>query len=301
MAVLIEKRSIKRLLDNIKDTAPRKEKIVKYLYFLLRKYGNSIWQCQNTSAIVEQEGPRCEFYDWGSPEPPDEFKCPISMRLMYDPVIIGSGRTFERIWIERWFNEGNETCPVTHKKLDHLFPTPNSAMKSLIAKWCVKHETTISDPCLQPFPASLSRSTTSRSSSLTSFHSYMDDLCLQVSNVSICSSNTSSGPDLLRNNDDKFRNVQTNAESQSSHNTAYSHDKTFDFLRLAELPWESQCKGVDDMKNQLDGRRQANLWVNSDNFINQLIKFMKEASQLSDVKAQRQGADVLLAILSKDR
>ncbi|GMN35545.1 hypothetical protein TIFTF001_005366 [Ficus carica] len=300
LAVLMEKRSIKRLLDNIKDTAPRKEKIVKYLYYLLRKHGNSIWQCQNTSAFVEQEGPSREFYDCGSPEPPDEFKCPISMRLMYDPVIIDSGRTFERIWIERWFNEGNKTCPVTHKKLDHLFPTPNSAMKSLIAKWCVKYETTISDPCLQPFPASLSRSTTSCSSSITSFHSYMDDLRLQVSNVSICSSNTSSGPDLLENNDDKFRNVQTNAESQSSHNTACSHDKKFDFLRLAELPWESQCKAVDDMKNQLDGRGQANLWVNSDNFINQLIKFMKEASQLSDVKAQRQGADVLLAILSKD-
>ncbi|EXB91931.1 U-box domain-containing protein 5 [Morus notabilis] len=298
LAVLIEKRTINRLLDNINDTASRKKKILKYLLFLLRKYGNMIWQCQGNST---QEAPRREFIDdCDSSEPPDEFKCPISMRLMYDPVIIDSGRTFERIWIERWFNDGNETCPVTHKKLDHLSLTPNSAMKSIIAKWCLKHEFTVSDPCLQSFPASLSRSRTSCSSSIPSFRSYMDDLHLQVSSVSICSSNTTCGSHLSENNENELKNgiVQINEESQ---NSAQSHDKTLGVLNFAELSWESQCKAVEDVKTQLEGRDQADLSANSYDYVDSLIKFTKDASKLSDVKAQREGAEALLAIFSKNR
>ena len=32
---------------------------------------------------------------------------------MSDPVIICSGQTYERVCIEKWFSEGNDTCPKT--------------------------------------------------------------------------------------------------------------------------------------------------------------------------------------------
>jgi hypothetical protein len=35
--------------------------------------------------------------------PPEELRCPISLQLMSDPVIVSSGQTYERVCIEKWF------------------------------------------------------------------------------------------------------------------------------------------------------------------------------------------------------
>ncbi|KAM1379417.1 hypothetical protein ACFX2I_021300 [Malus domestica] len=51
------------------------------------------------------------------PLPPEELRCPISLQLMYDPVIIASGKTYERICIEKWFGDGHNTCPKTQQKI----------------------------------------------------------------------------------------------------------------------------------------------------------------------------------------
>lgn len=305
MAVLIEKRSIKGLIDKVNNTSSGKKKILKYLLYLLRKYGNVIQQCPSSSTSAQQEESQHEFIDGcGSPEPPQEYKCPISMRLMYDPVIIASGRTFERIWIERWFNEGNDTCPITNTKLDHSSVTPNSAVKDLITKWSSKHEIIVPNPCLQSFPASISRSISSCSGSIASFGSFMDDLSLQVSSVSIRSSNMSCESDFSDNNGDNELNelVQANAESQNSHSCANSHKNALDVLcTFAELSWDSQSKAVEEVKNKLESNDQEYLWVTSDDYVSILIKFMSDARELCDIKAQKKGAEVLLAILSKNR
>ena len=116
---------------------------------------------------------------------------------MYDIVIIASGKTFERFWIERWLDEGNQTCPITHRKLDDLYVLPNVAVKSLISSWCLKYAITISDPSSQPFPDSHSGLTTSCSNSIASFGSSMNDLCLEIGNVSIGSSDTTHDSDLV--------------------------------------------------------------------------------------------------------
>lgn len=42
---------------------------------------------------------------------PDEFRCPISLDLMRDPVIIASGHTYNRNSIAQWINSGHQTCP----------------------------------------------------------------------------------------------------------------------------------------------------------------------------------------------
>ncbi|KAE8662869.1 RAD-like 6 [Hibiscus syriacus] len=169
-AILIEKRSIKKLLEKASESDQQKKKILKYLLYLLRKYANLIIGSQTDNSSDQNEGAFAVHthsayaeshteYGQYDPQaetlnraiiPPEEFKCPISSRLMYDPVVIASGQTFERTWIQKWFDDGNDTCPKTEMKLDHLLLTPNVSMKDLITKWCRKYGITIQDPSMQP-------------------------------------------------------------------------------------------------------------------------------------------------------
>ncbi|XP_028783010.1 U-box domain-containing protein 14 [Neltuma alba] len=71
-----------------------------------------------------------------SPVIPDDFRCPISLELMKDPVIVSTGQTYERSCIQKWLDAGNKTCPKTQQTLLHTALTPNYALKSLIALWC---------------------------------------------------------------------------------------------------------------------------------------------------------------------
>ncbi|PKU76903.1 U-box domain-containing protein 8 [Dendrobium catenatum] len=67
---------------------------------------------------------------------PDDFRCPISLEVMTDPVILASGHTFERASIQRWIDSGHRTCPVTMLPLPpHSSLIPNHALRSLIANF----------------------------------------------------------------------------------------------------------------------------------------------------------------------
>ncbi|KZV18494.1 U-box domain-containing protein 10-like [Dorcoceras hygrometricum] len=74
-----------------------------------------------------------------SPVIPEDFLCPISLELMRDPVIVATGQTYERSYIQRWIDCGNTTCPKTQQKLQHHTLTPNYVLRSLISQWCLKH------------------------------------------------------------------------------------------------------------------------------------------------------------------
>ncbi|RWW75779.1 hypothetical protein BHE74_00016182 [Ensete ventricosum] len=69
-------------------------------------------------------------------ELPDDFRCPISMEVMTDPVILSSGHTFDRASIQRWLDSGNRTCPLTNLPLPPS-PSliPNHALRSLISNF----------------------------------------------------------------------------------------------------------------------------------------------------------------------
>ncbi|KAL8051718.1 hypothetical protein ABFX02_06G166200 [Erythranthe guttata] len=71
-----------------------------------------------------------------SPIIPDDFRCPISLELMKDPVIVSTGQTYERSCIQKWLDAGHKTCPKTQQTLSHTALTPNYVLKSLIALWC---------------------------------------------------------------------------------------------------------------------------------------------------------------------
>ncbi|MBA0733054.1 hypothetical protein Gogos_017102 [Gossypium gossypioides] len=67
---------------------------------------------------------------------PEEFKCPLSNQLMRDPVILASGQTYDRPFIQTWLNAGNRTCPRTQQVLSHTILTPNHLIREMISQWC---------------------------------------------------------------------------------------------------------------------------------------------------------------------
>ncbi|KAE8729477.1 U-box domain-containing protein 13 [Hibiscus syriacus] len=74
--------------------------------------------------------------DHKTPVIPDDFRCPISLELMKDPVIVSTGQTYERSCIEKWLEQGHGTCPKTQQTLSSCALTPNYVLRSLIAQWC---------------------------------------------------------------------------------------------------------------------------------------------------------------------
>ncbi|CAM8958503.1 unnamed protein product [Rhodiola kirilowii] len=81
-------------------------------------------------------GPGAVNSDTKLPLIPDDFRCPISLELMKDPVIVSTGQTYERSCIEKWLEAGHGTCPKTQQPLANTTLTPNYVLRSLIAQWC---------------------------------------------------------------------------------------------------------------------------------------------------------------------
>nr|GMC59178.1 U-box domain-containing protein 1-like [Ipomoea batatas] len=77
---------------------------------------------------------------------PDEFRCPISLDLMRDPVIVASGHSYDRNSIAQWINSGHHTCPKSGQRLIHMALIPNYSLKSLIHQWCQENNIPITEP-----------------------------------------------------------------------------------------------------------------------------------------------------------
>ncbi|XP_006845220.2 U-box domain-containing protein 45 [Amborella trichopoda] len=178
-AALAERRALKRLIERAhREDDKRKESIVSYLLHLMRKYSkifrsseysddgdsqgsapcsptvqSSIEEVGGCGRIFDRQISKLSSFNSKSncrrsgniPVPPEEFRCPISLQLMYDPVIISSGQTYERVCIEKWFDDGHDTCPKTQQKLSHLSLTPNYCVKGLIASWCEQNGMSVPD------------------------------------------------------------------------------------------------------------------------------------------------------------
>ncbi|XP_058766495.1 U-box domain-containing protein 3-like isoform X3 [Vicia villosa] len=67
---------------------------------------------------------------------PTYFRCPLSLELMLDPVIVASGQTYQRQSIQTWLDSGLNVCPKTHQTLNHAILIPNYTVKAMIASWC---------------------------------------------------------------------------------------------------------------------------------------------------------------------
>ncbi|CAN6242127.1 unnamed protein product [Urochloa humidicola] len=70
---------------------------------------------------------------------PPQFLCPISSKIMSDPVIVASGQTYDRRSIEEWFSAGNQLCPQTQQDLLDATLIPNHLVRSMILQWCTEN------------------------------------------------------------------------------------------------------------------------------------------------------------------
>lgn len=75
---------------------------------------------------------------------PAYFRCPLSLELMLDPVIVASGQTYERASIQKWLDHGLVRCPKTGYELSHKNLIPNYTVKALIANWCSENKVELS-------------------------------------------------------------------------------------------------------------------------------------------------------------
>ncbi|CAH8381450.1 unnamed protein product [Eruca vesicaria subsp. sativa] len=69
------------------------------------------------------------------PQVPKEFKCMLSHAIMSEPVVIASGQTYEKRYIQQWLMF-KETCPKTKEVLSHRSWSPNHLIDELITQWC---------------------------------------------------------------------------------------------------------------------------------------------------------------------
>lgn len=75
----------------------------------------------------------------------EAFRCPLTKKIMYDPVTIENGQTFEREAIENWFKECQDSgrrpfCPITLKELNSTDLNPSIALRSTIGEWTKRNE-----------------------------------------------------------------------------------------------------------------------------------------------------------------
>ncbi|OEL20296.1 U-box domain-containing protein 16 [Dichanthelium oligosanthes] len=101
----------------------------------LLRYAKCVLFSAATPRLVDS---KADLDDDGAepPSPPLDFRCPISLELMSDPVVASSGQTYDRESITRWFGSGKSTCPKTGQVLTSLELVPNKSLKNLIARWC---------------------------------------------------------------------------------------------------------------------------------------------------------------------
>ncbi|GAA0140299.1 ubiquitin-protein ligase [Lithospermum erythrorhizon] len=75
----------------------------------------------------------------------DAFLCPLTKKVMRDPVTLENGITVEREAIEKWFEECKENrrktiCPLTLKELRSTELNPSIALRNTIQEWNARNE-----------------------------------------------------------------------------------------------------------------------------------------------------------------
>ncbi|KAF3976785.1 hypothetical protein ACB098_06G139600 [Castanea mollissima] len=118
----------KPMIFNDKQSERTKEDCMQQSAFISR---NHDYSSSSQSSVV--------------PNIPDEFRCPITLDLMRDPVIVASGHTYDRNSIARWINSGHYTCPKSGQKLLHMALIPNYALKSLKHQWCQDNNVSLNE------------------------------------------------------------------------------------------------------------------------------------------------------------
>ncbi|KAJ0986778.1 hypothetical protein J5N97_005134 [Dioscorea zingiberensis] len=130
--VQASKEESKTLDGNIRGGGemPRLKDFLKGMYY----HGKNIPSTERFNQLTEHIEPLYEA-----------FFCPLTKKIMDDPVTIESGVTYERKVVEEWFeklmSDSQEiVCPVTKQKLHSRVLNTNIALKTMISEWKERNE-----------------------------------------------------------------------------------------------------------------------------------------------------------------
>ncbi|CAF2247679.1 unnamed protein product [Brassica napus] len=286
-AVAVERRSLKSLYGKLGECEGNKRQILKYLLCLLKKHEKIIWRDHKDNSLTLHQSSNdsvcAGVADAGCSEEynatlPEHFKCPLSLTVMYDPVIISSGHTFERMSIQKWF-ECNDSCPVSKRILDDFTLQSNVAMKDQISKWCSKKGLDVQDPAMKHVNAShnLDFSIPSFSSPL---YNISDLSCFRSSDIS--------------------SSFSTESETEIRDST-HSEWEIEPLCELSKLPWNAQVKVVQDVRSLFEQDSKAARSMSPSKFIEPLVTFLKNAHERNGTDVVKDGLELLLTFLSGNR
>lgn len=320
-AALAERRALKKLIEKARaEEDKRKESIVAYLLHLMRKYSKLFRSdlgddqdsqgsgpCSPTVHSEDSGVPSCNGKAFDSqlskinsfnfrpslafksngrrsdhiPVPPEELRCPISLQLMYDPVIIASGQTYERVCIEKWFNDGHNTCPKTQQHLSHLSLTPNYSVKGLIASWCEQNGVPIPDGPpesldLNYWRLALSDSESAQSRSVDSSDSGKEAKVVQFEeNVA---------------EDAEGNEVETcSGEQEETDSNVFEKYENF-LTVLGEGDIGEKRKVVEQIRRLLKDDEEARIFMGARGCVEALVQFLKSACNDKDGLSTEVGA-----------
>ncbi|XP_052187330.1 U-box domain-containing protein 6-like [Diospyros lotus] len=319
-AALRERRALKKIIERARtDEDKRKESIVAFLLHLMRKYSKLFRSdfsddndsqgsapCSPTVQGSFEDGGDCHPFErqlskLGSfnfkpnfrksgkmPLPPEGLRCPISLQLMYDPVIIASGQTYERICIEKWFSDGHNTCPKTQQQLSHLSLTPNYCVKGLVASWCEQNGIPIPDGPPESLDLNYWRLVLSESESTNSKSMDSSGAC-KMKGVKVvpleenCIIEESGG--------NEVEDLPIQEEEYS--NSAYERYDDLLVLLDKEEDMMKKCKVVEQIRNLLKDDQEARVYMGANGFVGALLQFLECALQERHEIAQEIGAMAL--------
>ncbi|ONK77747.1 uncharacterized protein A4U43_C02F10120 [Asparagus officinalis] len=315
-AALNERRALKKLIERAQiEEDKHKETVVTFLHHIMRRYSkllrsdisddtDSYGSCpcspnlyyetngltlpkqvsKLSSFNVKQNGVKSGNISF----PPEEFRCPISLQLMYDPVIISSGQTYERACIEKWFGDGHNTCPKTQQELPHLDLTPNYCVKGLIASWCEQNGIIAPDGPPEVLGLNCGRlalseceATDSKTiENVDSFH------LKEVMAVPLEENGTR----------EEEEDEMATTVDESWHSAEDDEYESYESL-LAALcdcrSWGKQHRAVEKIRFILKDDEEARIYMGANGFVDALIHFLRSAIEEEDVRAQEVGAMAL--------
>jgi hypothetical protein len=120
------------------------ESVVQLQDSLLQHYNNTLHQLPGSArlrpppsaAVVVTSSPiLIDGKSIDDADAPSHFKCPITMGIMLDPVVLADGYTYDRTAIESWLRKSDRS-PMTGARLAAKTITPNFTIRSMIAQWC---------------------------------------------------------------------------------------------------------------------------------------------------------------------
>jgi len=85
----------------------------------------------DSAALPPTSGIEAEAEAEAEASAPDEYRCPLTLELMTDPVVAMDGNTYERSAIAEWFAV-HTTSPLTREEIQPVL-VPNMAIRKLIS------------------------------------------------------------------------------------------------------------------------------------------------------------------------